>query len=219
MENFQISQTADGLHIEGFPDAVKVVAIYGDEAKKLADLALHKADLEFSDSCLDLINKTGADNHIVREALWRSAIIHFVKCFGTGARVKLVAGDIYADEPEEALMAFDYFENLRDKHVVHDVNSYAQSVPGAIINNGEKDYKIEKIVCLSVFGVTLEQDNFSNLSMLVRKAKEWVIAEYDKLCEEVSASLENEPYSEVAKRESVQFKVPELNEIGKKKKL
>jgi len=56
MEHFEISQQESGLHIEGFPDAVKVIAVEGWRSKRLADLALHKDDLEFADSCLDAIN-------------------------------------------------------------------------------------------------------------------------------------------------------------------
>jgi len=61
MEHFTISKTEAGLHIEGFPDAVKVVVIDGREAKRLADLALHKDDLEFADACLDAIDQAPAD--------------------------------------------------------------------------------------------------------------------------------------------------------------
>ena len=56
MELFEISKKEPGLHIEGFPEAVKVLRIEGLCAKRLSDLALHKSDLEFSESGLDAIN-------------------------------------------------------------------------------------------------------------------------------------------------------------------
>ena len=34
--------------MEGFPDAVKALRIDGRKARRLADLALHKADLDFA---------------------------------------------------------------------------------------------------------------------------------------------------------------------------
>jgi hypothetical protein len=40
MEHFEITKTADGFHIEGFPDAVKVLRILGPKSRRLADLAL-----------------------------------------------------------------------------------------------------------------------------------------------------------------------------------
>lgn len=42
MELFSISKTESGLHIESFPDAVKVVTNNGPEAKRAADLAPEK---------------------------------------------------------------------------------------------------------------------------------------------------------------------------------
>jgi len=90
MEHFEISQQESSLHIEGFPDAVKVIAVEGGRSKRLADLALHKDDLEFADSCLDAINVSPEEPFVIREALWRSAIVHFMKCFGdSGARFQL----------------------------------------------------------------------------------------------------------------------------------
>jgi hypothetical protein len=56
MEYFLIKQTENGLHIEGFPDAVKVIRIDGPQSKRLADLALHKADLEFAWDIGDVLN-------------------------------------------------------------------------------------------------------------------------------------------------------------------
>jgi hypothetical protein len=47
MEQFELSKADGGLQIEGFPDAVKVIRLDGPRAKRLADLALHRADLDF----------------------------------------------------------------------------------------------------------------------------------------------------------------------------
>jgi hypothetical protein len=102
MEHFAISQNGIGLHIDGIPDGVKVVVIDNPQATKLSDLALHKDDLEFADACLDAINQALSDSHIMREALWRSAVVQFFKCFGTGARFRLTSEEIYKAEPPDA---------------------------------------------------------------------------------------------------------------------
>ncbi len=196
MEYFGISQKESGLHIEGFPDAEKVVCIDGPQAKRLSDLALHKADLDFADQCLDAINQTPRESHIIREALWRSAIVHFLKCFGdSGARFQLSAQKVLKIEPPEAMMAFNYFRDLRNRHLVHDENSYAQSLPGAILNKGNKEYKIERIVCFAAIAATLAQDNYSNLKMLIQKSRAWVVDQFDKLCKLVTEELEKETYT------------------------
>jgi len=218
MEQFNITQRESGLHIEGFPDAVKVLRIDGSRAKRLSDLALHKADLDFAENCLDAINLTTEDAYVVREALWRSSIVHFLKCFGdAGARFQLSAKKIFKAEPPEAMMAFEYFKGLRNKHLVHDENSYSQSIPGAILNNRNKGYKIEKIVCFSAIAITISQDNYNNLKLLIQKSRVWVIAEFDKLCEVLTEELERESYEKLFGKPSINYQLPMIDEIHRKR--
>jgi hypothetical protein len=217
MKHFKITKTEEGFHLEGFPDAIKIVALGEHEAKRLADLALHKADLVFADACLEGINNLPTEPIIYREALWRSAIVHFLKCFGNGARFQLAAEKIYKKDPPEAMIAFNYFKNLRNKYVVHDEKSYTQSIPGAILNNGEKDYKIEKIVCFSAFGATLEQDNFSNLKLLVQKARAWVEEEFEALANRLTDILERDSYDSLMAREPISYTVPTIDEVNIKR--
>lgn len=138
MEHYSCTRTEGGLHVEGFPDAVKLIKLDDHKARRVADLLLHQHDLEFADACLEAINKAPVDPPTIREALWRCAIVHFVKCFGSSAaRFQLNREKIYKNEPPEAMQSFEYFKHLRDKHVVHDANSYSQSIPGAVLNRGD----------------------------------------------------------------------------------
>lgn len=219
MEHFEITQKGAGLHIEGFPDAVKVVHIESPDAVRLSDLALHKQDLEFADSCLEAINTVPEDPRVIREALWRSAIIHFLKCFGKSkARFKLTTDEALRGEPSEAMEAFNYFKALRDKYFVHDENSYSQSIPGAVLNDGSKDYKIEKIVCLSFGSVTMEQGNYSNLKLLIGRTLLWVVQEFDKLCERLTEELEKKSFADLAARADVTYQFPTIDEVHKNRR-
>jgi len=219
MEHFPISQTDAGLHIEGFPDAVKVIQLKGPHAQRLSDLALHKSDLDVADACLDSLNAVPDESRVVRNALWESAIVHFSKCFGgSKARFQLSAEKIYKGEPPEAMIAFNYFKSLRNKHVVHDENAYAQSIPGAVLNKGDKKYKIEKIITLNTVANTLEQSNFNNLKLLIVKTRTWIDSEFDNLCDTLTRELEEESYEALLAREPVICRVPTVDEIGKKRK-
>lgn len=82
MRDIEITKTSDGFQIEGYPDAVKVIELVGPKARRLSDLALHKIDLDFASECLDQINDTTGNCSLLKQALWRSAIVHFMKCFG-----------------------------------------------------------------------------------------------------------------------------------------
>jgi hypothetical protein len=217
VENYQISLTNSGLVIEGVPDAIKAVAIDGPKAQRLAHLSLHKWDLEFALSCLEAINQSPPEPPIVRQALWRTAMIYYVKCFGVNAdRFQLSADSIYKGE-NLALENFEFFKNLRNKHLVHDENSYLQGIPGAVLNNGSKPYKIEKIVCLNALGETLGSENYSNLHLLISSALEWVIDQFEKLCNVLTTELESLPYDILASKRTMQYSKPTFEDTFQKR--
>lgn len=216
MESYKVTKIGQEFQINGVPpDAVKAVKIDGPKAKRLADLGLHKIDLEFAANCLNAINHTTG---ISQQALWRNAVIYFIKCFdGASARFQLSEKKILKGEAVLAMENFHYFHNLRRKHFVHDENSYSQSIPGALLNNGEKEYKIEKIVCFSAIAETLVQDKWSNLDLLIKKTRAWVEDEMDKLCGLLTSELEKESYEDLWKREQIVYKTPGVEDISKKR--
>jgi hypothetical protein len=217
MEQYEILKTENGYHIKGLPDAIKVVKIDTREARAVADMSLHRSDLRFSLECLNAINSTPDEPYILRQALWHSAIVHYSKCFqGSCARISLSENKIYKNDTE-GLEIFNWFKNLRNKHIVHDENSYAQSLPSAAINDGSKSFKIEKILCLTQFIVTLEQATYNNLHLLVTKALQYVENKFDELCNILTVELEKESYEDLIKRDVLSVRIPTLEEISIKR--
>lgn len=205
----------EGLHVEGFPEAVKLVKLTGSKPRRLADLGLHKHDLDFALECLDGINLVPEEPYALRQGLWQSAIINWFKCFGDSkSRFSLNPKSIYRTEPL-AIESFEYFKLLRNKHFVHDENSYTQCIPGAVLNRSDSEYKIAKILCSGFHGVTLEQSSFSNLRLLILGAREWVIEQFDKLCDDLTKELEQKPYERLMGMESVTYSKPAIDDIGK----
>ena len=213
IEQLEIKKTSDGFHIEGYPDAVKLLGIDGPKAQRLADLGLHRADLNFALECVEQINQTLEHPYVLRQALWRSSVVHYIKCFGRhGSRFSLVRQKVYKGDPG-AIEPFEYFDSLRNKHLVHDENSYAQCLPGAILNKKDVDHKIAKIVCLSLIGDTLAQENYSNLHMLLTQAREWVVDQFDKLCNVLTAEFEAEGYDALVERQGITYSRPGVDQI------
>lgn len=218
----EISKTASGLHIhiEGFPDAVKVVQLIEPEATQLADFALHMSDLEFAAECLRNINHVPEEPRVTRQALWQSAVVHFMKCFGSSkARHHQLQAKAIFKGDELGLEVFAYFAGLRHKHFVHDENAYCQSLPVAILNNGTKPYKIEKVVCSNFVVETLEQGNYSNLDLLIEKTLLWVTKKFDAICSALTTKLEAESYEDLFAREAIEYKLPAPDEVGKERKV
>jgi hypothetical protein len=215
MEYFSITKTAEGFHIEGFPDAVKVLRLSGPKSQRLADLALHKADLDFALECLEAINHQPEDAYVVRQALWRSAIVHFMKCSGgSESRFSLDAKKVYKGDGG-AFEPFKFFESLRNKHLVHDENSFAQCLPGAVLNKNGMEYKIAKIVCLSVIGDTLNQDDYSHLHLLATRARQWVATQFDELCNLLTKELEPKSYDDLFAMEGITYTAPAADDVHK----
>lgn len=143
--------------------------------------------------------------------------MNFIKCFGESeSRFSLNPKKVYKGDTG-ALEPYKYFNSLRNKHLVHDENSYAQCLPGAVLNKKDMDHKIAKIVCLSITGDTLSQDNYSNLHLLVTRAREWVVAQFDELCAELTSELEPQPYDELFALDGITYTWPGADDVHKSK--
>lgn len=211
MEHFKISESSGGWVVDGIPNAAGLISLVGPLARRLSDLSLHREDLLFARQALDTLDSyLTAD--FVREALWRTAIIHYYKCFGDGVRFQLTAKKIYATSPPESLEAFEYLKALRNKHFVHDENAYAQCLTGAVLNGGDKDYKVEKIVSLCTKAVTLVEGNFRNLSLLADEALNWVTNQFDELCVRISDDLEARTYADLMALGALSYQVPVIEQ-------
>jgi len=220
MEHLRITPTSDEFHIEGFPDAVKVIQLTGNLPRRLADLSLHASDLRFAAQCLDAINQVSDEPSVIRESLWRSAIIFYVKCFSTENRARRSALSFKAVY-KNALMArdaFHYFKNLRNKHLVHDENSYSQALPGAVLNHREAVSHIAKVVCITVTAATLNQGDQDNLYNLIHEALVYAESQYDDICNQITSDLEPRSYEELEVVGSPTYMPPALDEIDKTRK-
>jgi hypothetical protein len=212
MEPLRISTRENELHIEGYPKAIKVIAIDGPKATRLARLALHGDDLKDARRCLEGINDT--TNTVLREAAWFTAIVLFTKSFQSGSRrSQLDPKKIYGGNAT-ALLAFNYFKALRNKHLVHDENDYAQAHPGAIVNGPTEPAKVAKIVVSTSKGHTMEEDNWRNLSLLIEDALRFVEAASDELANALTDELERESREALLRRPTLQLTAPKLETIA-----
>lgn len=202
--------------ITNMPEGVKAVELKQEgRVRQLADMALHVEDLGFAMECLKRINDFPND-HFLRDGLWRNAITHYIKCFGQSeSRSSLQFEQVYKREPETARICFDFFKSLRNKHVVHDENSYTRCYAGLVLNDGQKPYKIERIICAPVHSETLAQANYGNLHLLIEKAIESVSAKFDSLCEQLTKELEKKSYADLASLPQINIQPAHADDVHK----
>lgn len=205
------------IEIQGFPDGARAIALTPIEGKWLADLSLHQDDLQFAAKCLEDINQHPT-NQFVQEALWRCAVVHFVKCFGDSARRFLQSAQILKGQPAVAAWAFDYMKALRNKHIVHDDNALSQSISGAILNASTAPQKIAKVFAMPMHAETLMGENYGNLKLLCELALGWVQVEFDREADRITAELEKLTHDELKARTEPTYRVPQVDNINVSRK-
>ena len=142
MEQYDITVTDNEIFSPNFPNAEKIIQIDDHPlAQRLADLSLHRDDILFAEQCLGKINLV--PDPIIQHSLFFSASICFYKCFGNNKsrfsldqkkiyRKKLNNGVIVKDS--DGLEIFEFYKNVRNKHLVHDENSLSECITGAVLN-------------------------------------------------------------------------------------
>ncbi|WP_243987598.1 hypothetical protein [Methylobacterium sp. E-046] len=201
------------LHIDGYPDAVKLIRLAGKKAKQLAHYAAHRFDLRNAKLYLD--NMKSDNPEAVNDALWRSAITTYIKCFtgGSARSTKLQPEPIYGNDAVK-MMAFWHFKHLRNKHLEHDENAYGQAIPCAAINGGGKPFKVEGVFANTLqFGI-FDVGNYGNLQLLISEADQWIEAAFDQLADVLTAELEQESLEDLLGREAVSITVPTVGQVG-----
>ena len=91
-------------------------------AKALADAALVEHDLQFVVDCCERVladERAGCSDALVERALWRSALVAYVRCFSTDQRGALSLADVAALPPEGAVEFHEHVRQMRNKHVAH----------------------------------------------------------------------------------------------------
>jgi len=219
MQRYRIELVGGELHIDGFPDAAKLIAIsplVKYLPQQLADMILHHADLRFAKECLEAMSSPAATSPLVSEALWRSVIVHYCKCFGEhgSTRARLPYSKFLpAGLPRDI---HKYFMDLRNKHLVHDVNSWTQATPMAVVGPAGKAGKIEEVVCTKITGETRNTTNIRNLESLIGAALPWVESRVDDLCTRIKAELEGQSYNTLlAQPEPEPYYAPKAEDISK----
>lgn len=149
-----------------------------------------------------------------------AALVRFYKCFGSSAARKTVRLDsnlLFGSQPD-GLNTYKFYKNLRDKHVVHDENSFSQAPIGAALNKREAPYKIERVFNFAVNGELVTQEHFSNLKLLVEIALKWVRAEIERVSQEVTNELELDSYDSLLARDELTISPVDVGKVGTTRK-
>jgi hypothetical protein len=202
-----------GIHLNGYPTAERVIRLTGKRATRFAHLALHLHDLQFAGECLEQLRSETHFPDIAREALWRSAVVHYLKCFSDSAARFSLDSTIIFDRgiPQQV---HQYFRDLRNKHLVHDDNPYLQALPAGIIGRLGDTPKVQEVIVLSMRSDTLTPENLGNLDLLLNTAHHWVQVAFDKAQASARNELEQVDHAELLMREQANVRVPTVEDLS-----
>jgi hypothetical protein len=183
-----ISLGGGSAELDTSPDGAHCVRIEGTDAVRLSHLSMYRDDLTVARSCLDFLGGAASAPPLIRDALWRAAIVHYAKCFGTSrAHFRLPVRRILPDPT--ALVAHQYFLDLRERYVVHDERRYGSVLPGAVIAAPDSAQSVDAVTCVSVFDETLTPTNHRHLDDLVDSTRAWVEEQHGRVTERLLTQL------------------------------
>lgn len=221
VEGYTVKLVEDRFHVDGFPDAVKLISISDlvpNRSRELSDIASCRLDLVFAKACLDSLRTAQNPSPVLQDALWRGAIIYYCKCFAQrGSRRPLPYTKILPVIPDSEAQPREihkYFLALRNRHLVHDENAWLQVLAGAVVAAPGKGYNIEKIICAGFQGQTFDGANFGNLYLLIENALTWVGARFDTLCEDITEELGKLSRETLLSQPDLKYRAPEAKEIN-----
>lgn len=219
MDPIEFDVVDGSVQLQGFPEAEHVGALSGSRAGQIADLALHLQDLSYAREALDELFANRADESVVQDALWRSALVAYFKCFQRSAArgVLLDPAQTLDGEPPEARQAHDHLKALRNKHVVHDENAWSQAIVAAVINRAGSDVKVARVAMVSIRGRSLTQETANGLRLLVNCALAYAERTLDQLCDEETAELERLERAELLALPAPTFTAPAADDVSRRR--
>jgi len=217
-EFLNISKMDDKLHIERYPNAIALKRIDGPIERQLQDITLHANDLSFCSEACAQIRDLDRDKHrFLLKALFIASIARYFKCFGDSeSRAQLSPGKVLKNHPG-AEKVFEYFLDLRRKHIIHDENAYSQALIGIVLNPKDAPAKIADVVSTAVTVLTLDDAHLQQFSNLVAVSHEWVSAKRDELHRILAQKYERMRFEDLLALDDVKYTVPSTSQVHLKR--
>ncbi|MFE2122410.1 hypothetical protein ACFW9U_17375 [Rhodococcus aetherivorans] len=187
------------LHLGDDPRAVKAVSVtasgVSEDARYLLHLARHFKDLEHVIQAAVYLRDTPDAPEIVREALWRSAIVTLCLCFDPHPKVErrpLKRRKVFPDPNARA--ALEDFVKLRNKDIAHDEGVTVGAELLAVLGREGDPDKVLELKYIQIRSLHSSPQMIDNLGRLAEEATTWIEGEYTRVSELVTEELRAQPY-------------------------
>lgn len=111
-------------------------------ARKVAELMLLEADLQFAMECLFASMNTEAD--FIEKALFNAGVVAYVRCFNSGdGRKILKIGEAFSKDQRET---HAFLVRLRNAHIAHSASDFEQCICFVALSSGPDGKRDAKTV-------------------------------------------------------------------------
>ena len=115
--------------------------------------------------------------------------------------------------------AYNFFLNLRDRHIVHDDNPYIKAYVGVYVHKENDAYTVEDVVSsVAIFDI-LDENRWRVFCELANYAIQWVEKEKTRLKNLLKAECEKKSPQELDSLKELAITIPTLNQVSEKKEV
>ena len=135
---YEFDKETGRIYIIGLPYTTKFVEVPREKRfERLYSYGLIKIDLVNALNYIGISLQT--DDMIIKEGLFRIALILYIKCFNNsgGGRLQLPLNKIYKDIMGEPIECYAKLKRIRDKYIAHDEKDFLFAKLGVVLNENE----------------------------------------------------------------------------------
>ena len=145
------------------------------------------------------------------------AVSLYIKCFQSSeSRIKLEEDRIYKND-QTSKINYKYLKDLRNKHIMHDVNGFFDVIFVAGINENNHVHKVEVLAGYVQETIFVNKNEIEAVKKSIIIALQWVAEQYEKLAKKIKADLQTKSYEELLEndvKKSEAIILPTKEEVG-----
>ena len=124
------------IRFPDLPNTVQIGELTTKKAKQLSAYTLHMYDLKFSSRMAGLWKAyREAKEDDLADAIFLSCISKFISCFQTNKGRSSLDQKVIFREHVKLLDTFQYYNDIRNKHLIHDENKFFQAKTIALLDS------------------------------------------------------------------------------------
>ena len=169
-----------------------LLEIHNDDAALLAAWYAVAYDLQHviaaTKLLVGLLHQAERDETVVR-SLWSSALVSYVRCFGSGRRARLDVV-IYGQLQGDPIGTHQYYKDTRDKHIAHPVNAFEEVRVGLLTDDSGAAVGMGH---LATFRISDSLEGVAQLGALATEAMRHVVGVIQPLEASIIACAKDNP--------------------------